>query len=299
MTAASTKSSSRYGFLITDSDINLAPGVTNYYLGRPWPQFVPDSGPSVLVRDTDIPKTPTSAWKDWSDTFTWKERARYAEYANTGAGADNSGTNANRPQLTDRVAKEYTAARYLMGRDNWDPTGTLAQEDFTPPAAPTDVTATVDGTDVDLSWTAPADGDVVGYRVYRSTSSGVTATAGELIASDVTSTSYGDTSAAFGTTYHYAVVAVDAAGQASPLSGEADASALPVGTDVVVAADGSGDYTTVSAAVTAATAGTSADPYVIAVRPGVYRETVTLKNKSYVQILGTSDDASDTTIVYN
>ncbi|WP_416978050.1 pectinesterase family protein [Streptomyces sp. T028] len=398
ITAASTKASSVYGFLITDSRITLADGVTSYYLGRPWPQYAPDTSPSVLVRDTSIPKAPTSAWRNWNDTYTWKN-ARYAEYGNTGAGADTSGTNADRPQLSDLRAKQYTAARYLQGNDDWDPTGTLAQEDFTPTAAPTGLAAAVDGTDVDLSWTAPADGDVVGYqvyrstdgslgtllsgddlltgpaftdttavpgtaytyrvtavdtsnnfsnysetatatvpvpvtdeapaaptaltatgaagkvdlawtapadadvtgyKVYRSTSAGVTAADGELIASDITSTSYSDTSAAFGKTYHYAVVAVDAAGQASPLSNEASASELPAGTDVVVAADGSGDYTTVSAAVAATSSGgTAADPFVIAVRPGTYRETVVLKNKPYVRLIGTSNDASDTTIVYD
>ncbi|WP_105970344.1 pectinesterase family protein [Streptomyces geranii] len=400
ITAASTKASSAHGFLITGSDITLASGVTSYYLGRPWPQYTSDTAPQVIVRDTGIPKAPTSAWKDWNATYTWKN-ARYAEYDNTGAGVDNSGTNANRPQLTDIQARQNTAARFLKGADNWDPTGTLAQEDFAAPAAATGLSATVDGDDIDLTWTAPADSDVAGYqvfrsangaaatlisgdgllaataftdstavqgtaytytvvttdtsgnvsdasgsatatvpvpvpvvdaapaaptgltatgaagkidlawtapadadlagyRVYRSTSAGVTATAGNLVATGVTAASYSDTSAAFGTTYHYAVLAVDAAGQVSGLSGEVSGSELPVGTDVVVAVDGSGDYTTVSAAVAATTSsGTAANPFVIAVRPGTYRETVTLKNKPYVQIVGTSGDASDATVVYD
>ncbi|MFF5967724.1 pectinesterase family protein [Streptomyces collinus] len=398
ITAASTKAGSEHGFLITDSDITVASGVTSYYLGRPWPQYAADSAPKVIVRDTTIPKAPTAAWRDWNATYTWKN-ARYAEYENTGAGADATGTDANRPQLTSIQAKQNTAARFLMGDDGWDPTGTLAQEDFTAPAAPTDLSAAVDGTDVDLSWTAPADADVAGYQVYRSangadatlisgdsplagtsytdataargtaytytvvatdtsgnvsatsgsttatvpvpvtddppaaptglaatgaagkidlawtapsdadlagyaiyrsTSAGVTATEANLLASEVTGTSYSDTSAVFGKTYHYAVVAVDAAGQSSPLSAEASTSELPTGTDVVVAADGSGDYTTLAAAVAATTSGgTSANPYVIAVRPGTYRGTVILKNKPYTRIIGTSDDASDTTVVYN
>ncbi|MGW1714205.1 pectinesterase family protein [Streptomyces sp. NPDC002156] len=398
ITAASTKASSNHGFLITDSDITLDAGVTSYYLGRPWPQYSSDYQPQVIVRDTSIPRTPTSAWKDWDASHSWKN-ARYAEYQNTGVGADNSGTNANRPQLSDIEARKNTAARFLRGTDNWDPTGTLAAEDFVVPDAPTGLTAaaTATGIDlawtaatdsdvagyqvyrrapdgdtrvisgqaplsgtsytdstavqgsaytywvvamdtsgnlsgdsvsatatvpvpvvdeapgvptgltatgaagrIDLAWTAPADGDLAGYRVYRSTSAGVTATEGNLVATGVTSTSYSDSSAAFGTTYHYVVVAVDAAGQVSGVSGEVSGSELPVGTDVVVAADGTGNYTTVSAAVAAtASGGTAANPFVIAVRPGTYRETVTLKNKPYVQIVGTSGDAADTTIVYD
>ena len=46
--------------------------------------------------------------------------ARFAEYANTGAGAT---VNADRPQLTADQAAVYTARRYLAGTDGWDPVG--------------------------------------------------------------------------------------------------------------------------------------------------------------------------------
>ncbi|MEV0620518.1 pectinesterase family protein [Nonomuraea sp. NPDC050404] len=45
----------------------------------------------------------------------WEGEGRYAEYRNTGPGAS---INADRPQLTDRQAREHTAASYLRG---WRP----------------------------------------------------------------------------------------------------------------------------------------------------------------------------------
>ncbi len=69
---------------------------------------------------------------------------------------------------------------------------------------------------IDLSWAASTDAvGVAGYRVYRDGDSQALAT--------VTTTSYSDTNTAPGTTYSYAVLAFDAAGNESALSGTASA----------------------------------------------------------------------------
>ncbi|MEU6179103.1 pectinesterase family protein [Streptomyces coeruleorubidus] len=70
-------------------------------------------------------------------------------------------------------------------------------------------------------------------------------------------------------------------------------------TTLTVAADGSGQYRTVQAAVNAVPAN-NPGRVVIAVKPGTYRETVKVpSNKPHVTIQGTGGSRKDTTIVYN
>jgi len=85
-----------------------------------------------------------------------------------------------------------------------------------PPAAPTGLTATGTSGQVALTWNAVAG--AIGYKVYRSTSSGTET----LLASPVTTTSYTDTTVTNGTTYFYEVTAFDNAGE-SAKSNEASA----------------------------------------------------------------------------
>ena len=94
------------------------------------------------------------------------------------------------------------------------------------PSAPTGLTAAaVSSSVIGLNWTAvtpPANCSVSSYSVYRSTTSGFTPGAGNLIASGVTSTSYSNTGLTASTTYYYVVEAVDAEGN-SPASAQASA----------------------------------------------------------------------------
>ncbi|MFI9425863.1 pectinesterase family protein [Streptomyces achromogenes] len=70
-------------------------------------------------------------------------------------------------------------------------------------------------------------------------------------------------------------------------------------TTLTVAKDGTGQYTTVQAAVNAVPAN-NASRVVIAVKPGTYRETVKVpSNKPHVTIQGTGASRKDTVIVYN
>ena len=82
--------------------------------------------------------------------------------------------------------------------------------DTTPPAAPTNLTATaVSASQVNLAWTASTDNvGVTGYRMFRS---------GVEIASSP-GASYSDTTVQASTSYSYTVVAVDAAANPSPAS---------------------------------------------------------------------------------
>ena len=97
--------------------------------------------------------------------------------------------------------------------------------DSTPPAQPTGVTAAAGDGQVTLRWLAGPESDLDGYRVYRSTSTPVPM--GDPISgpSLVAGTSFTDSSAQNGTTYHYVVVAVDTSANASAPS--ATVSATP------------------------------------------------------------------------
>ena len=105
-----------------------------------------------------------------------------------------------------------------------------APDDTTPPAAPSDLSATADDSQVNLSWTASPEGDVAGYHVYRAeTSFSDPANATKLTSSLLTDVSYVDTDVTGGTTYVYRVTATDGAGNESALSAKAQAT-LPAAT---------------------------------------------------------------------
>ncbi|MGY1681907.1 pectinesterase family protein [Geodermatophilus sp. SYSU D01176] len=289
-----------YGFLITDSEITT--DGSGIHLGRPYPAHATAQA-QVTVRDTELAAGINTAqpWRDWTATVPWTS-GRFSEYRNTGPGAT---VNANRPQLTDEQAGRYTKAAYLAGTDGWNPVGQpLPTEpvDTTAPAAPAGLVATGGNGVVELSWTADTDADLAGYRVYRAAGTSVEATeANRVTAELLIGTAFADRSVVSGTGYTYAVTAVDRAGNESPASPVA--SATPTGEvlplhDVLVAQDGSGDFTTVQSAIDATPAGTAGDPVVIAVKPGTYRELVSL-TKSNVTLIGTTGNAADVVITYD
>ena len=71
------------------------------------------------------------------------------------------------------------------------------------------------------------------------------------------------------------------------------------GPDATVALDGRGDFTSVQAAIDAAPAGAT-EPWVIAVRPGEYRELVKVPaTKPFLTLVGTGRHAQDVVIAYD
>ncbi|MGP4113636.1 pectinesterase family protein [Streptomyces sp. 4N509B] len=101
-----------------------------------------------------------------------------------------------------------------------------------------------------------------------------------------------------------AVAAATAAGAALALV-PAGAGAAPGGpptprqADITVAQDGSGDHTTVQAAIDAVPAGNDS-LVTIAVAPGTYRELVTIpSDKPHIHLTGTGEGPEDVTIVYD
>lgn len=118
LTAASTRRSNPYGFLIVGSTVLSSAAPASFHLGRPWhPGGDVDAIAQVVVRETSLPAAIKPApWTDMSG-FSWKD-ARFFEYRDTGPGA---GTGADRPQLTAAQAATFTAQRYLAGGDGWNP----------------------------------------------------------------------------------------------------------------------------------------------------------------------------------
>ena len=101
-------------------------------------------------------------------------------------------------------------------------TGGPPPSDTVAPSAPGSLTATASAGAVDLAWQASTDNvGVTAYNVHRGTSAGFTPTAANRIA-QTTVTSHRDAGLAPGT-YHYKVIAVDAAGNASTPSSVASA----------------------------------------------------------------------------
>ncbi|GGL95159.1 hypothetical protein GCM10011594_13590 [Nakamurella endophytica] len=91
--------------------------------------------------------------------------------------------------------------------------------DTTAPAAPGSVTGSAGDNAATLTWNAPADTDVAGYNVYRSTGSTVPVSADSKVNSSLlTGASYTDVTASNGTTYRYVVTAVDQSGNESAAS---------------------------------------------------------------------------------
>ncbi len=69
-------------------------------------------------------------------------------------------------------------------------------------------------------------------------------------------------------------------------------------TNIVVAADGTGQFQSVQSAIMAVPSGSAADPVIIHIKPGVYRELVYVqREKTFFRLVG--EDAAKTIITFN
>lgn len=99
--------------------------------------------------------------------------------------------------------------------------GCVLGTDSEPPSAPTGLTASTESGTIVLIWKEVRESDVLGYNVYRDTSSidglsELDPLTGERLTPDTT---YEDTPEEERTTYHYVVTAVDRDGNESDPSG--------------------------------------------------------------------------------
>ncbi len=103
ITAASTPKDKKFGFVFLDCKIIADSSVTKVYLGRPWRAY----SKTVFIRCELPQQVAPEGWNNWSNPENEKT-AYYAEYKNTGKGADKKSRVPWSKQLTDKEAKRYT-----------------------------------------------------------------------------------------------------------------------------------------------------------------------------------------------
>lgn len=103
ITAANTTPGKKYGFVFLDCKIITDSSVNKLFLGRPWRAFAK----TVFIR-CELPKVITpEGWNNWNNPENEKT-VYYAEYKNTGEGADFSKRVNWSKQLTDKEMKDYS-----------------------------------------------------------------------------------------------------------------------------------------------------------------------------------------------
>jgi len=110
ITAANTPKNKKFGFVFMDCHITADAAVNQLYLGRPWRGYA-----KTVFMHCDLPKQIIAAgWDNWNNRENEKT-AFYAEYKNTGEGSNVSGRAGWSHQLSDKEAKEYSAATIFNG----------------------------------------------------------------------------------------------------------------------------------------------------------------------------------------
>jgi pectinesterase len=121
------------GYVITNSRVTaslVAPDVAasgpqnrSFFLGRPWRPYS-----RVVVMNTELPATLDPAgWSVWSSKDAFPPQAFYAEYRNSGPGAQNAHRAPWSHQLAPKEAAAFSPDNFLRGTDNWDPIAAVAK----------------------------------------------------------------------------------------------------------------------------------------------------------------------------
>lgn len=151
----------------------------------------------------------------------------------------------------DAGQSQYTsgaesARQSIIEEEGWTINdGGLAER--TPLSAPSGLTATVEGRQISLSWSAVTSEDLAGYRLYRSAGQSPDTSGTGLTEDLVSAAAFTDSTATENRTYRYGVTAVDTAGNESALSEEASVFRYPNQIQAEVSrsfgdAAGPGDY---------------------------------------------------------
>jgi len=115
LTAASTPKDQPWGFVFADCKITGADGVKTW-LGRPWRDYAK----TVFLRTEMSEVVRSPGWNNWNKPAAEKTTF-YAEYANTGPGANPAARVPWAKTLTAAEAAGYTPEKVLAGADNWNP----------------------------------------------------------------------------------------------------------------------------------------------------------------------------------
>lgn len=113
ITAARTPKGRKFGYVFLNCSFKANPGVTKVYLGRPWRAYA-----NVVYKNCKLGSFIRPAgWSNWHQTDRYKT-AYYAEYHNTGPGANTSHRVPWSHQLTRKQAREYTVEN-ILGLSKW------------------------------------------------------------------------------------------------------------------------------------------------------------------------------------
>ncbi|WP_448697696.1 pectinesterase family protein [Mucilaginibacter sp. AW1-3] len=135
LTAANTASYVTYGLVFNHCTVTGASGVTTD-MGRTWGGYAA----TAFLNSSLSSIISAGGWSDWGNTAN-DATARYAEYGNTGTGANTSGRVSWDHLLTSSQASNYTSYLNVLKTtysstpvtDNWDPT-VVINDPVTPPA---------------------------------------------------------------------------------------------------------------------------------------------------------------------
>ncbi len=113
ITAASTPANHLFGYVFNNCKLTGDTSLHAVSLGRPWRPYAAVAYINCNIGPNILPE----GWRNWNNTDNYKT-ARYAEYKNTGLGADIANRVTWAKQLTDEEAKSYTIQN-IFG--NWMP----------------------------------------------------------------------------------------------------------------------------------------------------------------------------------
>lgn len=117
-----TSASQSTGYVIVNSKVTSDPEKDHVVLGRPWRPFS-----RVVYMHTELPaEVVPQGWSLWGRSSE-APHAYYAEYKNTGPGANPSARVSWSHQLTAAQAAHYMPKAFLAGNDHWNPEAAAAK----------------------------------------------------------------------------------------------------------------------------------------------------------------------------
>lgn len=116
LTAANTDEKTPVGYVFLDCRVLAGKAVEKgFYLGRPWRAHA-----SVTFLRCELPaQLRPEGWHNWGKVENEKT-ARYAEYRNTGPGADKAKRVSWGRELSEAEAAAFTVEKVLSGKDGWN-----------------------------------------------------------------------------------------------------------------------------------------------------------------------------------
>ncbi len=120
VTAAATTKNQQFGYVFLNCELIADTNATKVYLGRPWRPYAK----TVFIQCELGAHLVPEGWNPWKGDLMFKDKEKtafYAEYHNTGKGANSKARVVWAKQLTANEAKLYTIQNVLKGKDGWKP----------------------------------------------------------------------------------------------------------------------------------------------------------------------------------